>query len=414
VPKAVPAWRVRTAAGVFLLAWLAAAVTAVLVASGLWTVPRALPARLGSPAAVADLTSGRMPWRNSAAAVLTTGGASLRGASGESLAAEVEWGTGEYRRLPERLYSCALPRFEPGRDSVLSPDGKLLSIADMVLDLQTGSYDCDNEGSPWFERDNAAQAWSLDGSWIAMLTRGDPTGTFEDRLDLFGLRPYRSREVHRLPAGTSLPGWVAAFSPDSRSLAYQDGDVIRVQSPVGGRTATVPVPAGARLAGKGAWTRDGRGLLVVSAERCSCGAYPIRWTVRTIAVADGRVTGPNYQVDGAYAVRVMGWLPSGRPAAAEYVPAADAASTTLTGVEPAFAPGAVRAVRVRELSPDGAHRTLTEAAVESLDVAEGALGMTVGSGGYRRRVAVLAGAAGVLVAAPVAGWRRRRRRPWTP
>jgi hypothetical protein len=323
-----------------------------------------------------------------------------------SLAAEVEWRSGEYRRLPDGHISP----FAPGQDSVLSPDGKLIYFAQFLLNLETGECDCESEAPRWFERDNAAQAWSLDGSWIVMLSRYSPyVGVFEDRLDLFDVRKNRNREVRELSVDTSLDGWVAAFSPDSRSLAYQDGDVIRVQSLAGAQTATVPMPAGARLAGKGAWTRDGRGLLVVSAEPCSCGAYPIRWTVRTIAVADGRVIGPSYQVDGAYAVRVMGWLPSGRPAAAEYVPAAGAAPTTLTGAKPAFAAGAVQAVRVRELSPDGANRTLMEAPVASLDVAEGALGMTTDSRGYRWQVALLTGLLGVLVAVPVAAWLRRRR-----
>jgi hypothetical protein len=214
-----------------------------------------------------------------------------------------------------------------------------------IIDLATGSETAfpDEWDTTWA----APQAWSPDGTTLAVLT--EPAAAPGMNLNTLNVRTGAIAEIARLSARSALPGWTAAFSPDNSWLAFQTDDGVRIHAltsaaatapPIpsgtraadgdvdkplpsgtraaGGGDVEPPIPGGGRLAGKGAWTRDGRGLLVVSAESCECGDQPVRWTITTIAVADGAVAGPSYRVDGAHAVRVLGWWPSGHPVVAEY------------------------------------------------------------------------------------------------
>ena len=191
----------------------------------------------------------------------------------------------------------------------------------------------------------------------------------------------------------ALPGWTAAFSPDGNRLAYQAEDRIRVIDLADPAAAprVVEIPAGARLAGKGAWSPDGRGLLVVSGRECDCGGYPMRWTVTTVPVAGsgtgsgtdpgtgsdtgsasgGAQTGPVYERTGAYALRVLGWWPSGAPIAAEYAAVGGTEPTDFrdeAGYDGLTYQDDIEAVRLVDLSTS--RTVLDGGGPESIDVAD--------------------------------------------
>jgi hypothetical protein len=270
-----------------------------------------------------------------------------------------------------------------GFGAVLSPDGRRLASGDGILDIATGRWTAYPQ--VWQDRELAAQAWSPDGARLAVTSRvpgGDgPYPSTADgsatMLNLLDVGSGAITEVAGLPDAAALDGWTVAFSPDGMRLAYQASGQVVIVTLAGGRTTAVALPDGARLAGKGSWTRDGQGLLVVSGERCSfCGDYPVRWTVTTLAATTGAAVGPRYQVDGAYAVRVLGWWPSGRPVAVAYAPTDDAATTLFDDEDSRYdliSMNKVDSARLLELSPGAVHHQLSSVGTEAVDVADNVL-----------------------------------------
>ncbi|WP_430791405.1 TolB family protein [Actinoplanes sp. G11-F43] len=209
-----------------------------------------------------------------------------------------------------------------GMGTVLSPDGTRLAAEEGIADLATGRVTA-YQGVTDEDHEAGAQAWSPDGRSVAVLvgewtSHGGPAP--DVRLLLADAGTGETREIARLRTVAALPGWTVAFSPDGSRLAFQNGAGVRVITLADGTGVDVPLPDGARLAGKGAWSRDGRNLLVVSGARCDCGEHPVRWTVTEIAVDGGAPTGRSWSRDGVYALRVLGWWPSGGPVAVEYTP----------------------------------------------------------------------------------------------
>jgi hypothetical protein len=128
-----------------------------------------------------------------------------------------------------------------------------------------------------------------------------------------------------------MDGWTAAFSLDGTRLAYQSGDSIHVARLDGTELSSFEVAAGTSLAGKGAWSRDGRDLMLVSGRRCGCGeGYGVRWTLYGVDAVTAAPTGTSYTFDGLYAIRMLGWWASANPAIAGYVPEAGTRVTTFT------------------------------------------------------------------------------------
>lgn len=281
-----------------------------------------LPARIGAPSPwIADASAAPI----GAASVLYTSNTWFMDGSG--------WLSGLVAR-DDDTYRVAEWSGTAGMASVLSPDGTRLASQNGIADLATG------QNTDWGDRwgEEAAvepQAWSPDGGTLALLVGDwlDP-GVNNDtsRLYLYDVATGSVQEVAELGRVGALSGWTAAFSPDGTRLAYQNGDKLSILTRTGETTTTVdvPLPAGARIAGKGAWTRDGRSLLVVSGAPCGdCGEHRIRWTVTTVSAQDGTATGVPYTRDGVYALRVLGWWPSGQPVAAEYTPVEGITANTL-------------------------------------------------------------------------------------
>jgi hypothetical protein len=280
-----------------------------------------LPALVGAPS----------PWTPDGATA-PIGAASVLYTSNTWFPDESGWLAGLVGRADD-TYRVAEWYGAAGMSAVLSPDGGRLAFDEGVADLATGRV-TGYQGS-WHRDDYRieSQAWSPDGRTVAlllaeMLDHGSPDST--TRLLLADAATGATTEIASVPTVGALSGWTAAFSPDGSRLAYQNGDRISIRTLAGG--ATVDLPITGRLAGKGAWTRDGSGLLVVSAAECDCPGHPVRWTVTTVSAADGAVTGPSYTRDGIYALRVLGWWPSGEPVAVEYTPTEYAESTLFTSL----------------------------------------------------------------------------------
>jgi hypothetical protein len=329
-----------------------------------------LPARIGAPS----------PWTPDAAEA-PIGAASVLYTSNTWYPDESDWLAGLVARSDD-TYRVGQWSGAAGMSSVLSPDGARLAFDSGIADLATGEVTA--WGAQWGDDILVEpQAWAPDGGTVALLAGGWPdpgmnngtTGLF-----LFDVATGTPREVARLGRVGALSGWTAAFSPDGARLAYQNGDRLSVLTRADGTTADVPLPAGARLAGKGAWTRDGRSLLVVSGAECDCGDHPIRWTVTTISATDGAQTGTAYTRDGIYALRVLGWWPSGEPVAVEYTPIEDAAPTVFDKPDSQYdltSQNTIEAARLINLGT-GARLTAGDELgiagdVESIDVADGVL-----------------------------------------
>lgn len=278
-----------------------------------------LPVQVGAPS----------PWTADAASA-PIGAASVVYSANHWYQEGADWLVGLVGRSDD-TYRVAEWVGAAGMASVLSPDGSRLAFHGGIADLSTGNVA--DWGPQWdksFTMD--AQAWSPDGSTVAVLAsqwNNSGVGNDKTKLYLFDAATRTPREVAELKQIEAMVGWTAAFSPDGGRLAYQDGDRLSILTLADGTTTEVPLPAGARLAGKGAWTRDGRNLLVVSGAECDCGDYPMRWTVTTISAVDGTATGTAYTRDGVLALRVLGWWPSGEPVAVEYSPTASTQPSVL-------------------------------------------------------------------------------------
>jgi hypothetical protein len=301
-----------------------------------------------------------------------------------------------------------------GMGAVLSPDGRRVASGDGILDIAAGRWT--RYPAAWRDRDLAAQAWSPDGTRLAVTSRsleekppypGSSNGTAAT-LNLLEVATGAITEVAELDDGATLDGWTAAFSPDGARLAYQARDHLRILTLADRKTVDFPLPPGSWLAGKGGWTRDGRSLLVVAGERCaSCGDYPVRWTITTVAATTGAAQGPRYRLDGAYAVRVLGWWPSGRPVAVAYAPTDDAPVTLFddaSGKDDLISLDKVGSARLLELAPGSEHRRLSSIGTETVDVADNVLAAgRIGPGQVPATSVdrILAGASVVAAAAAV-------------
>jgi hypothetical protein len=357
-------------------------VLALIAGSGLWAAGLAWSpagaARRSSPPGAGSLparVAAPQPWTPDGTAA-PLGAASVLYSSDDWLIDEADWFLGLVGAETDDYRLIERPGGIAGLSSVLSPDGTRLAATEGVIDLATGR----ETAFPveWTAMWTAPQAWSPDGATLAVLT--DPADGSGPRLRTLDVGTGATTEIARLSARSALPGWTAAFSPDGSWLAFQTDHGVRVHALTGGGDVDLPIPAGARLAGKGAWTRDGRGLTVVSAEPCECDDQPVRWTITTISAADGWAAGPSYRIDGAYAVRVLGWSPSGRPVVAEYE-AAWTAEPVLPGGGPDWdGPRDLDAVAAVRLIEPGTSRVLLAGDdrpfggdVESVDVPDSVL-----------------------------------------
>ncbi|WP_432971560.1 TolB family protein [Dactylosporangium sp. CA-233914] len=345
--------------------------------------PPSLPARIGAPLwGTPPVTDERL-----GPASVAFGSGTWWWGESKGVTAVVGAGTDDYGIVENDDFLYA------GEQAVLSPDGGRLAGSGRVTDLRTGAV----TRLPDLRADPLVpQAWSPDGRWLAVIAyathRQQADGTGVLMASAAGLHLVAPASGEHRKIGDLLPqgvtdGWTVAFAHDGRRLAYQSGQEITVTDLDGKVLSRFTAPAGARLAGKGAWTPDDRGLTLVSQRRCCQGEqYGSRWQLTVVAPADGSArTAPVLpELAGLVAVRLLGWSPSGEAVVAALYPEAGTAvldfstnQDTLASVHTRLtAYEWVSAARVLAVpaSPTGATRVLVQGPdVLSIDVADDAI-----------------------------------------
>ncbi|GIF65295.1 hypothetical protein Ais01nite_33300 [Asanoa ishikariensis] len=205
-----------------------------------------------------------------------------------------------------------------GANTVLSPDGRQIAFSELdstgprvrIVDLATGDSRTVDSGIP-----NTVQvvpvAWSPDGRTLVLRDTLPPN---DDALSIVTLDGERIRL-----AEAGEPGSPVAFSPDGARLAFQSGRNVSVVDLAGRRLSSFTLPPETELAGKGAWSADGRTLTMTRHEG-------MRWSLRRVDPTTGRDLGALDvpAVSGVTAIRLLGWSADGSARVVAYQPAATA------------------------------------------------------------------------------------------
>ncbi|MEV0327435.1 hypothetical protein AB0H63_13440 [Micromonospora echinospora] len=229
-----------------------------------------------------------------------------------------------------RLLSTGWP-VRAGEEAVLSSDGGTVATPNQLVELRTGKTR--RLPSVSGAEDTFPVAWSKDGDRLAVVgvdgryvrqPNGEEVYTLTRAvLAIWEITTGQLTTIADLDPRTLFYGWLAAFGPDGRTLAYQSGRTVTVTTADGAARNRFTVPEGTQLAGKGTWTPDGRGLTLVTQRRCCDGdAYRSRWQLRAVDASTGAdlPTRPLAEQAGLVALRLLGWAPDGAPVVARYHP----------------------------------------------------------------------------------------------
>ncbi|MFE0590069.1 hypothetical protein [Micromonospora echinospora] len=233
-----------------------------------------------------------------------------------------------------RLLSTGWP-VRAGEEALLSGDGGAVAVPNQLVELRTGKTR--RLPSVGGAEDTLPVAWSRDGDRLAVVgvdgryvrqPNGEKVYTLTRAvLAVWDVTTSQLTTITDLDPRTLFYGWLAAFGPDGHTLAYQTGGTVTVTTVGAEVRSRFTVPEGTRLAGKGTWTPDGRGLTLVTQRRCCAGdAYPSRWQLRAVDASTGAElpTTPRAEQAGLVALRLLGWAPDGAAVVARYHPESDA------------------------------------------------------------------------------------------
>jgi hypothetical protein len=376
-----------------------AAVAAVLVtvAVTVWSVPvrqlaaatpgngaSALPDRIAPPPiGTLRVTD---PFPIGSAAVLFSG----MGTDDDGTVGVVDADTDRYRVLHLGVEAPA------GEVVLLSPDGtRLAHQADGIAGTRVDIVDLTDgtvqklaavaAGSEW----TRPLGWSPDGRRIVVIDTVPANAhgsTYRSVVSLVEVAT--GTAVHLATAGDTggiVPGYAVAFAPDNQRLALQVDDTVMITDLEGRPKGTFRLRPDEVLAGKGAWTPDGRALTVAKRRGD-------RWMLGTIDPATGAaladlgvppVSSCSWRIprpDGCVtAIRLLGWEPGGAALVVAYQPhpATSIDFTESIEIDQRIAYGQVRTVRLLSLAP-GAAAPITRLTapddVLALDVADGLIG----------------------------------------
>ncbi len=324
-----------------------------------------LPARIGAPPVGTDRPHGP--------ASVAFGSDTWWGGTSAEVTAVVGAGRDDYGVVANHAALYA------GEQALLSPDGARLAGEGRITDLRTGAV---TELPDLGPGTRTPQAWSADGTWLAVIAYRVHEGTNDftgATLHLVDTVTGGHRQVAELNPHGAADGWNVAFAHHATRWAYQSANDIVVADLNGDRLARFTVPAGTRLAGKGAWTGDDQAVTLIGRDGSNWRLSYARWH-------DGAaVTGPALpELGGLAAVRLLGWSPTGEAVVAALYPKAGApvhdftldqdilpsAHTRLTAYQYV---DAVRILAVRP-GPDSGARVLVQGpGVYSLDAADNAI-----------------------------------------
>jgi Tol biopolymer transport system component len=191
-------------------------------------------------------------------------------------------------------------------------------------------------------------AWSPDGARLVIRVEVS-TPNFRSVLGAVTLDDGRWT---RWTEGPEQPvfGSPVAFARTGDRLAYQVGRVVTVAAPDGRKTSSFVLPNESWLAGKGAWTPDGRSLVLATRQAASTD-----WTLRAVDPTTGRDVAPLDlpQVSGVSAIRLLGWRPEGSALVVAYQPGphVPVQFDDPMEIDQRTTYGNVRAIRILALTP---------------------------------------------------------------
>ncbi|MFG1891703.1 TolB family protein [Micromonospora sp. NPDC049051] len=344
-----------------------ASIPAVDPAAG---VEAALPDRVGEPP-LGSLYADDRPRLGPASVIFTGQAPRLTYGDEGSIIAIVGADADRYRIIKGEIEAQA------GEDTVLSPDGRRVAFRAVghprprveIVDLVTGRSRTVTSGVAGTVMIEPA-GWSPDGRALVVrdtVPANPERSAYRQVLSIVWLDDDRRT---RLADDYEVHGSLVAFAPDGARLAFQTGRTVTVADLDGRRLSSFALAPETELAGKGAWSTDGRSLTVTRRDGAS-------WSLRRIDPATGRDLGAidTPAVSGVTAIRLLGWTAdeTGWVVAYQPAPHAPAAFDGPLEMDQRLAYGNVGTVRVLALDRGAdAPTTLLTAPMEvvAIDVSD--------------------------------------------
>ncbi|MGW0432050.1 hypothetical protein ACWDV4_05835 [Micromonospora sp. NPDC003197] len=306
----------------------------------------ALPDRVGVPP-FGSLHATDRPRLGPASVIFTGQAPGLMYGEEGSIIAVVGADADRYRIIKGEIEAQA------GADTILSPDGRRVAFRSVnythprvqVVDLVTGRSRTVASGVSGTVMVEPA-GWSPDGRALVVRATVPTNPERSDYREVLSIVWLNSNRRTWLADDYERDGSTVAFAPDGKQLAFQTGRTVSVADLDGRRLSSFTLAPETELAGKGAWSTDGRALTVTRRDGDS-------WSLRRIDPTTGRDLGAidTPAVSGVTAIRLLGWTVDGTARVVAYQPAphAPAAFDVPLDMDQRLAYGNVGAVRVLAL-----------------------------------------------------------------
>lgn len=272
----------------------------------------------------------------------------------------------------------------PGERLLLSPDGSRVAHIPVegdeiaVRDLSDGSVRLAPADIAMYSS-FVPLAWAPDSNRLLAAQDRDGGGDAVGEVDVATGRFTELASMPDVGERNPVPGFSAAYRADGQRSVVQIGGRLHLFD--GGQTGPVlTLPAGTRLAGKGAWTPDSRGIVLVRDGQRSSELVLI--DVATGALLPDRGFA---SLTGVLTQRLLGWLPNGHPVVVAYYPEPYAPAVLAPDDEHGHVTAfdVVRRLELVELDTTGGVRSLLapQEQVLAIDVADQALAGAAVPGG---------------------------------
>ncbi|WP_203980545.1 PD40 domain-containing protein, partial [Micromonospora phaseoli] len=281
--------------------------------------PAALPDRVALPP-IGTLHVTDRPLLGPAAVLFSGVAGRLKGWNDANRVGVVGADSDRYRIMPMGYEAPA------GEVVLLSPDGRYVARPAGsherprvdIVDLATGRTRQLN-GGPAASTSIEPAAWSPDGRQLVVRYIAPTDPPRAGHRAVLGVVTLDGERWTRLAEGglQAIFGSPVAFTAAGDRIAFQVGRSVTVSKPDGTALSSLLLPADSWLAGKGAWSADGRWLTVTTRR-----ADNTDWSLRRLDPATGRDAGPLDlpTVSGTTAIRLLGWGPDGSALVVAYEP----------------------------------------------------------------------------------------------